>query len=79
MSTLNDHVARRNFDDALESAEWIDLISRAAALRKARKIGVLLADCGVLYTCDSEFDPWGTRRPLTLGRFRALIEEAESK
>jgi hypothetical protein len=59
--------------------EESSLLLRAIALQRAGKLPLLLADCGRLYVCDSETDPWETRRPITRERLRELVEAAEAR
>lgn len=62
----------------IEDLRWqMDLLFRAYQLRKARKIGVVLADCGVIYLSDDELDPWGTRRRVSWAQLAKIVESAE--
>lgn len=54
-----------------------DLVRRAMILRKAKRIGILWAEQGKYFVSESEFDPWGTRIPLSLDRLRAMVGAAE--
>ena len=58
-------------------SEQLALVKRGYELRKACRIGIILADCGRLYIAESEHDPWGSKRRLTWDEFAALIIEAE--
>jgi hypothetical protein len=55
----------------------LDLVARLWRLRVARKVGIVLVDCGRVYLCESEFDPWGSRRRLSPEALRELVEAAE--
>jgi hypothetical protein len=59
-------------------AKQLELIGRAAVLRKARRIPIVLAERGQMFVCQSEVDPWGTRRRLTWGRLEAMVQAAEA-
>ena len=59
----------------MDQAE-IDLIRRALELRKQRKIGVLWAESGRYWISESEVDPWGSRRRITLLELQQNIEAA---
>jgi hypothetical protein len=54
-----------------------DIVRRALAMRKLRRIGVLWAESGRFYVSESELDPWGTRMPVSLGQLKAMVEAAE--
>jgi hypothetical protein len=64
-------------DRPVSEKERLDLVLRAWELRKARKIGIVLADQGRMYLCESEVDPWGTARYLSWPRFREMVEGVE--
>jgi hypothetical protein len=57
----------------------LDLVGRAARLRAARRIPILLAERGQMYVCESAVDPWGSRRKLSWARLEAMIVEAEAQ
>jgi hypothetical protein len=64
-------------EPACPLGKQLNLIGRAAALRKERRLPILLADLGQVYICESEVNPWGTRRPLSWARLERMVEEAE--
>lgn len=56
-----------------------DVVRRAMVLRKAGRIGILWAENGRFFISTSEFDPWGTRWPVSLAELLAKVEAAERK
>jgi hypothetical protein len=60
-------------------SDFIDLIRRALALRKAGRIGVLWCEDGRVWISENEVDPYGSRLRVSLEALRALVEELESK
>jgi hypothetical protein len=55
----------------------IDLVRRALALRKRKKIGILLAADGRYWISDNIYDPHGSKVMLSLGALATMVEEAE--
>lgn len=55
-----------------------DLVRRAMALRKQRRIGVLWADSGRFWISESELDPWGSRVRISLARLLDMVVAAEA-
>jgi len=55
----------------------VDVVRRALALRKERKIGTLWAECGRFFISESEFDPYGTRVRISLEGLLGLVESIE--
>lgn len=62
----------------MDLAEEIEIVRRALALRKARRIGVLWAYRGCYYVSSNELDPFGSRSFISLEGLRALVEAVES-
>ena len=62
----------------MDQAE-IDLIRGALELRKQRKLGVLWAESGHYWISESEVDPWGSRRRITLLELQQYIEAARQQ
>jgi hypothetical protein len=56
-----------------------DLLRRAMALRKERRIGILWAEQGRFFISESELDPWGTRCPVSVTELKVIVEAAEKK
>ena len=56
-----------------------DILTRALALRKIGKIGVLWAEGGQYWISESEFDPHGTRLRVSLGEMAELVESLEAR
>jgi hypothetical protein len=54
------------------------LILRYLALRKRRAVGIILAECGVYYRCESPEDPWGTKVRISVEEFGCLLDRAET-
>jgi hypothetical protein len=63
--------------------EWTDdehqLLTRLETLRKARRIGVVLAECGRYYLSDSESNMWGTKRRCSKEQLWELVHATEAK
>lgn len=53
------------------------LILRYLALRKRGAVGIILADCGVYYRCESEMGPWGSKVRISVEEFGHLLDRAE--
>lgn len=65
----------------MDQAE-LDLLRRALALRKQRKIGVLWADSGRYWISDlpgASVDPYGARRRISLLELQQCIDTAEQQ
>lgn len=56
----------------------VDLVRRALAMRKLRKIGILLAEDGRYWITEDEFDPWGSRVSISLAALALMVEAAEA-
>jgi hypothetical protein len=63
--------------EPVDFADEHHLIGRVSELRRQGRIGPVLADGGVYYICESEQDPWGTRRRYSVEQLRRLVEELE--
>jgi hypothetical protein len=60
-----------------DSIDEIDVVRRALALRKQKRIGVLFAENGKYWIAESELDPYGTRVRISIDRLRELVELLE--
>lgn len=70
---IRERIEKTIAEETLEA----ELIRRAMALRKQGRFGILLAECGRYYLAESEYDLWGSRRPLSLPQLQAMVESAE--
>lgn len=55
----------------------MQIVERILALRKAKKIGPVLADGGKYYICESEYDPHGTKVYHSLVQLQDLADLLE--
>lgn len=55
-----------------------ELVIRALALRKSRKIGVLWIEADCVWLSENEYDPYGSRVRISVDRLRELVEQAEA-
>jgi len=62
--------------DAIERHRC-NLIHRAWKQRQTRRMRQVLVDCGRVYFCLSEIDPWGTKFRVSWERLEAEVETAE--
>lgn len=62
--------------EGILTPEWYE---RFLALRRAGKIGILLAESGCLYIAESAINPWGSKKRFTVERLCALIEFLENE
>jgi hypothetical protein len=65
---------QRSRFEPIDFADEAVLIGRLVELRRAGRIGIVLADCGVYYIAEDERDPWGTRRRYSVPELWALVE-----
>lgn len=59
------------------TADQIDIVRRALALRKQRKIGCLLAEGNGLWISCNEYEPWKDKVRISYESLKTLVEEAE--
>ncbi len=57
--------------------EETDLVVRAMALSKRRKLGTLWADSGRFWISENEYDCYGSRVRISLSELKALVIRAE--
>ena len=62
-----------------DAAVEADVVRRAMALRKQKRIGVVWAERGKYYVSESEYDPWGTRWPVSIAQLLEMVEAVERK
>ena len=54
-----------------------DVVRRWMILRKLGRVGILHAECGRYWVSMSEYDPHGSRWPVSVAELKSMVEAAE--